>query len=296
MSTQLSLPQDNTIKKTIIFVPIEQLEISYLNPRITRSDEYINQLAERISRNGFEITRALWAYQNKTGYKVFAGGTRLKAAKQANLSEVPIVLHEGLTKEDIVKLADEDNENDKYHTKISPIDIWAHYAYLRNVEGWTQEKIAKAKGVSQVMVDYCLELHTMPDKIKDFVTQGSLQESHLTEIMKLSVDLHLSPWLTSRQAWLELASKVGKRKLTTQKTKDEVTKFKGIISLASSLYDKLSEDWQRDFIYLLAENEARSKASIQMAYNQIIDQQLVEAQRQITTNTLNNKTSTYLDK
>ena len=45
-------------------------------------------------------------------------------------------------------LAEYDNENDEYHTPVSPVDIWAEYARLKSL-GWTQQRIAKAKGVSQ---------------------------------------------------------------------------------------------------------------------------------------------------
>lgn len=86
------------------------------------------------------------------------------------------------------------------------MDIWAHYAYLEGL-GWTQQRIAEAKGIQQAMVSYRLKLHQLPEKIKVFINQGSLEETHLLEISKLSIDLYFSPWLTTSQAWEELANK-----------------------------------------------------------------------------------------
>lgn len=246
MSIQLSLLKDERIKKTLINVPIEQLAISELNPRSTRPDDDINKLATRIAQNGFEITRALWVYQNGTGYEVFAGGSRLEAAKRAGCKDVPVVLHEDLTDEDTVRLAYEDNENDDYHTALSVVDVWENYAKLRERK-WGQERIAGAVGVSQAMVSYRLDLHQMPDKIKKFISQGLLTEGHLTEVMKLSVDLYFSAWLTTPQAHLELAEKAvhdrGKNgKKSVRAVKKDVDTWKEFVNYAEQVFKSLAEE------------------------------------------------------
>lgn len=273
---QLALLQDGHIKKTIINAPIERVTISAFNPRTTRPEEDVVQLAKRIARNGFEITRALWVYQNGTGYEAFAGGTRLEAARRAGCKTVPVVLHEGLTEEDIVRLAYEDNENDEYHAQVSVVDVWADYAKLKAL-GWTQERIAEAVGVKQAMVSYRLKLHEMPDKIKDFITQESLEETHLREIMQLSLELYFSDWLTISQAHEELATVAAKRKLSVRQTKDLVTAWKEVIVLAQRLYDKLDTDWQPIFVKRLAMDKARTQAQVQHAFNETIADQLETA-------------------
>lgn len=273
---QLSLLQDSTIKKSIKNVPINQLSVSEFNPRYSRNDEDINHLAQRISRNGFEITRALWVYQNGNGYKVFAGGTRLEAAKRAGCKTVPVVLHEGLTEDDIVKLAEEDNENDEYHLKVSPVDMWANYAWLAE-QGWDDDRIGKAKNVSDRMVRFRKKLHRLPDKIKKFGNQGNLSEAHFIEIDKLEIDFQLLGWLTKEDALEELSN--SSVKLTVRQTGDLVTKWKEFTTLAKNLYAKLSPKWQSAFIEKLGQVKARSQAEVQSAYNSIIKQQLKEAQR-----------------
>jgi len=87
------------------------------------------------------------------------------------------------------------------------VDVWAEYARLSDEEGWTQEKIADAKGVSRPMVSFRVKLHQLSDEIKSYVTQGLLTETHMRRISELLLELHFSPWLTSDQAMLELAEK-----------------------------------------------------------------------------------------
>lgn len=252
---QLSLLQDSTIKKTIATVPIEQLQLSEFNPRYSRSDEDINRLAQRISRNGFEITRALWVYQNGNGYKVFAGGTRLEAAKRAGCKTVPVILHEGLTEEDIVRLADEDNENDEYHTKVSPIDEWIQYKALYDRWG-NQEKVAEVKKVTQKTVSIKLRLHSLPESVKRFIPQGSLDETHLREITDLYLEVYFQDWLTTDQAWEELAKKAAEAKsrngsIPVRTVKENVSQWQEFIRYAEQVYSSLSSSVT---LYLLDQN------------------------------------------
>lgn len=123
-----------------------------------------------------------------------------------------------------------------YHP-VSIIDTWASYQDLADL-GWTQERIARAKGVGRVIVSYRLNLNKLPDEIKNLVSQGLVKETHLTEILSLSVDLHFSPWLTASQAQLELATWVAKGH-TTRETRTRVQKWKEFIEYAQGIYDKL---------------------------------------------------------
>lgn len=98
---QMNLSIDNEKSKRIEHVPISHLSLSRFNTRKTRKQEKVEALAQRIARNGFEITRAVWVYPGGRGYEVFAGGTRFEAANLAGVHLIPVVVHEGFTDEDI---------------------------------------------------------------------------------------------------------------------------------------------------------------------------------------------------
>ena len=273
---QLSLLQDTQIKKSIITVPIEQLTVSRFNPRATRSNEDIDRLAQRIANNGFEITRALWAHKNGSGYEVFAGGTRLEAAKRAGVKKVPVVLHDGASDEDIVRLAYEDNDNDEYHTPVSIVDVWADYARLVD-EGWQRKKIAEVMDVSQKTVSIRLRLHSLPDVLKEFLPQGKLTEAHLKEISEFYPGVKFHSWITDEQAHLELARQAVKRNLTKRQTEQLVTKWKEMLALATDLHQQLPEPYQPVFVDSLAKISARTQAEVQAAYNTVTEQMLAKA-------------------
>lgn len=193
------------IKGKLEHVPTELCFHSPFNTRKTRDAKQIKRLAERINKFGFEETRALWVRPVDGRYEVFAGGIRLEAATLAGQPHIPVIQHYGCSDDEVAFLAEYDNENDEYHTPVSPVDIWAEYARLKSI-GWTQQRIAKAKGVSQGTVSERLKFNTVSDKVKEFIGKGLLDEFHLREICQLSAADNLSPWLTTEQAWEKQAS------------------------------------------------------------------------------------------
>lgn len=269
-------------------IPISQIRHSRFNTRKTRNNEDIRVLAERIKRIGFEETRALWVVKS-TGdeYEVFAGGTRLEAAKLTNLKIVPVLVHIGYSDEEISRLSDVDNENDEYHRPVLVTDIWSEYARLYENEGWKQEKIAEIKGVSQKTVSLRLKLHHLPEKIKGFIHQDLLTETHLVKIVEIYIDVYFSPWLTSGQAMIELAEKaVWDKKKNGEKSvralEADVALWKVWINYADNVYNSLEEiltvyDFTKnppelcqykareEFVQELARGKARSLSAVKEA-------------------------------
>jgi site-specific DNA-methyltransferase (adenine-specific) len=279
---QLPLLVDDPTKKQTLLQNIspDDCIISRFNTRKTRPQEDIEKLAERIRQNGFELTRAPWAYRNGHGVlEVFAGGTRLEAAQLCQVP-IPIILFEGYSDEEIARLTDQDNENDEYHAPVSAVDVWAEYARLRDEEGWTQQQIADTKGVSQQTVGWRLQLYYLPNHIKTFTLQDLLTETHLREIVSLRLEAYFGPWLTTQQAWEELAQdSIG---LPVRKCGAKVGNLKKIIALADKTYQAFSEDItlydvggdkpqpysyneREAFINELVERESRTQVSVNEA-------------------------------
>ena len=274
-------------ERHLVEAPVLSLAHSRFNTRKTRRPENVQTLTERIRRNGFEQTRALWAVLTGNVYEVFAGGTRYEAVKLAELETVPVLVHSGYTDEEIASLTDLDNENDEYHVPVSIVDVWAEYARLYDEEKWNLEKIASAKGISHPMVSYRLKLNSLPIKIKNFVTQGILTETHLRKISDLKLELHFSSWLSPDQAMLELAEKaVYDKKKNGDKSvralEVDVSSWKEWITHAEEVYSSfddettlydLSSDPPAPYIYRpkdefvqeLARRNARSLSTVREA-------------------------------
>lgn len=264
--------RDTDKSKTIVHVPVASCEVSPFNPRRTRSDADIDALARRMERNGFEITRALWVYQDGDRYMVFAGGNRLLAVQRTTIDTVPVVLHEGYSDEEIVGLADQDNENDEYHRPVPLVDVWMDYKRLADM-GWTQQRIADAKGVSQSIVKFRLAFAEFsPNVLTAFSTNDFLREGHAREIRELVHCTNLTPWLDRETAMLEVVNGVLKDKgqrATAQDFKTKVTSYNAFIEYALTaannmeqvtLYDDEGAAYTWDSRAAMLEKMAASKA------------------------------------
>lgn len=304
------------IKRKLELVSLDSCIPSPFNTRKTRDAKQIERLAERIKKYGFEETRAVWVRSANGKYEVFAGGIRLEAAKMAGMLTIPVIPHD-CSDDEVAFLTEYDNENDEYHSPVLPVDIWAEYSRLKSL-GWTQARIAKAKGVGQTVVSRRLKFHSMSDKIKDFIRRDLINEFHLEEIGHLSAADTLSPWLTTSQAWEELVEKaVHDRAKNGSKSREavkgDVEQWVQFISYAEEVFARLPEEQtlynlsseeptpyiykpREQFIGFLTESAVRSLPKVKVAEKVVRDfiatelskyQKYVELQSTQAANTAN---------
>lgn len=298
MGQQLALLLGGDKQQTLVrAVSPDQCSISRFNTRKARDDEAVTKLAQRMVMNGFEMTRALWVYAGEGGkYEVFAGGTRLEAARRAGVL-VDVILHKGYSWEDISRLSDQDNENDEYHQPVRPMDVWAEYARLRDEEGWTQKQIATAKSVSEATVSLRLACYTLPDEIKRAVGLDTpLTEAHLYVVFgRIYAPKDLGAWVdvdSWRVADLEIAiqKKWSSRQLADQwqKRKDAVARANELVAtLPDGLADEYTmtdggivrsdTDWRAAFCDAMVTARAATVAQVDAAFTAIVERQRVSA-------------------
>jgi hypothetical protein len=84
------------------------------------------------------------------------------------------------------------------------VDVWMDYKRLADM-GWTQQRIADAKGVSQPNVVLRLAFAKFPSNVLTaFITNDFLREGHAREIRELLHCNNLAPWLDRETAMLEV--------------------------------------------------------------------------------------------
>ena len=94
----------------IINIDINKLKPYKNNPR--KNDEAVEYVANSIKEFGFKVPIIV-----DKDYEIIAGHTRLKAAKQLGLKEVPIIIADDLTEEQIKAFRLADN-------KVSEVATW----------------------------------------------------------------------------------------------------------------------------------------------------------------------------
>ncbi len=267
--TQPVLFTDDNRRKEIVTIATERLQHSSFNPRRMRPQADIDKLANRMLANGYEITRAVWAHPVNEHFEVFAGGTRLEAAKAAGLQAIPVVVHSGYEDTEVIRLADQDNENDEYHAPVPIVDVWMSYKKLDDAD-WSRAQIAQAKGCTESRVSERLDYANFPKSVLSKFQKQNLKESHAAEIVKIS-KLEFSAWLTRETAMLEVIETTLSKTLapTADTFKRTVDAMNGLLDAAQKNYAKLEAPWNEQYVTLLAERKVRSQSQAQKAYGDI---------------------------
>ena len=114
-------------------------------------------------------------------YELVAGERRLRAAKIANLSEVPCILVDisDIQSAQIALLENLQRED------LSFVEEAEAYYSLINDHKFTQEEIAKKMGKKQSTIANKLRILKLPKKIREICTENNLTERHARALLKI---------------------------------------------------------------------------------------------------------------
>ncbi|MDQ2736573.1 MAG: ParB/RepB/Spo0J family partition protein [Pseudomonadota bacterium] len=134
------------------------------NPRTEFPDEEIAELAHDIALRG--ILQPIVVHPLGDGrYRVLFGARRLRAAKQAGLEAVPVVI--GLQAHDVYAQV---AENQKRHG-LTSLDL-ARFMRTRVDSGESNAEIAKRMAIDQTTVAHYLALLTLPPELDEALRTG----------------------------------------------------------------------------------------------------------------------------
>ena len=161
-------------------VPIEFLRPGRFQPRHRFDAGEINALAASITKNGILqpiLVRRLPEEPN--AFEIIAGERRWRAAQQAKLYEVPVVIRDFSDKEALeVALAENLQRQD-----LSPIEEGAGYRRLLEEFGYTQTDLADSLGKSRSHVANTIRLLDLPDAVRMLVDEGKLSAGHARALL-----------------------------------------------------------------------------------------------------------------
>ena len=154
-------------------ISIDKIRRNPYQPRETFDPEKLEELADSIRVHG--IIEPLVASKDGDGsYELISGERRLRAAKRAGLTEVPVVLKE-LGRRDKLEVAIIENVQ---REDLNPIERAKSYQRLIDEFRYGQEDVAKRVGKSRESVANSLRLLKLPEKIQEYIRTGKLSEGH----------------------------------------------------------------------------------------------------------------------
>ncbi len=161
-----------------VSLPISQVEPGLNQPRKRFDPETLAELADSIRIHG--IIQPLTVRRLSTGYyQIIAGERRWRAAKDAGLREVPVVIIEA----DDKKVMEIGLIENLQREDLNPVEEARGYQTLMEEYGLTQEQVAQQMGKSRPAITNTLRLLALPEDLLELVAQDQLSAGHARALL-----------------------------------------------------------------------------------------------------------------
>lgn len=219
-----SIFDDNSImedSENLSTLRITEIEPNKNQPRKNFDKEALEQLALSIRENG--VLQPLLVRPLSTGnYQIIAGERRWRASKIAGLTEIPVVIRDDLTEEQVMQIALIENLQ---RENLNPIEEAMGYKELIDNYKMTQDELAKSLGKARSSIANSLGLLTLPKSVKDLLAGGELSAGHC-KALKAIKDPALMTEIAFRAADGELSVRsieaIAKREAKKSEEKEEI--------------------------------------------------------------------------
>lgn len=160
-------------------VPVEQLYPNPNNPRKNFDQEELDKLTASVQQLG--VLSPILVVADGEKYRIVAGERRYRAAKAAELDEVPVLIRE-ITPEQEFEIMLTENIQRK---DLDPIE--EAQAFQTAVEqGWKQVELAERLGISQAQVANRLRLLKLPESVQENISCEILSAGHGLALTKVA--------------------------------------------------------------------------------------------------------------
>lgn len=200
-----------------LMCPIKDIAPNRYQPRTVFSQEELDRLKESIEQQG--VLQPLLVRHLDNSYELIAGERRLRAAREANLTHVPVFV-KNLTDEQVLEVSIIENIQRENLNVLEEAE--AYYRLIKEFK-YTQEKVAKKIGKNRSTIANLLRLRSLPEEIKDSLLSEKISMGHARALLGSG----------SLENQLYLFKKVLKRELSVRQTeklvndaKKEPQKFK----------------------------------------------------------------------
>jgi ParB family chromosome partitioning protein len=168
--------------KNILEVSVKDIIPNRYQPRVNFEEEGLSELAESIKQ--FGIIQPLIVRKQNDKYEIIAGERRYKAAMQAGLQTIPVILSE-MNEEQTAEVALSENIQRK---NLSVIEEAKSLKNLLDRGYLTQEQLSSKMGVSQIAIADKLKLLELDEEVQEALINEQISERHARPLITLTKD------------------------------------------------------------------------------------------------------------
>jgi len=166
--TNLETTKEDSVQQ----IDIKDIRPNPYQPRKIFTEEGIEELKQSIIQHG--ILQPIIVKKSIKGYEIVVGERRFRAAKEAGLNKVPVVVRD-FTSSEMMELAVLENLQ---REDLTPIEEAAAYQTLLDKLEVTQEELAKRLGKSRPHITNHIRLLSLPRQIQELITRGTISMGH----------------------------------------------------------------------------------------------------------------------
>jgi len=198
-----------TDERGVASVAIDSLEPNPLQPRSEWDEARLAELAASIREHGVIQPLIVTQGIGRKPYQIVAGERRWRAAIQAGISEVPVLIRD-LSSMQALEIALVENVQ---RADLNPIEEALAFRQLISEFDLTQEQVAERVGKSRSAIANTLRLLDAPEEIRAAVLQGVISAGHARALLAVK----------TRELQLMLFEQIVQRGLNVRQTERLVT-------------------------------------------------------------------------
>lgn len=162
----------------VVRLPLELVRPNPNQPRRRFREEALRELVESIREKG--LLQPLLVRPKGEGYELVAGERRYRAALEAGLKEVPVLIRD-LTDREALEIALVENLQ---REDLSPVEEALGYQRLLEM-GLTQEEVSRRVGKARSTVANALRLLQLPEEALRALEEGRITPGHARALLML---------------------------------------------------------------------------------------------------------------
>jgi len=190
-------------------LPTTAIRPNTRQPRRSFPEAGIKEMAASIREVG--ILQPLVVRSTPDGFELIAGERRLRAAKEAGLDRVPVLIRQAGENESMELALVENLQRED----LNPLETAAAYQALIDGFGLSKEQLANRLGKSRAAVTNTLRLAQLPEKIRALLEEGKLTEGHARALLGLETEDQM----------VHLAQRIQAERLSVRKTEELVREY-----------------------------------------------------------------------
>ena len=264
-------------------------------PRKVFDEKSLDSLSESIKKYG--IINPILVRKNTDKYEIIAGERRYRAARQAGLTEVPVII-KNANEQEMAEIALIENIQ---RQSLNPIEEAKSYEEIMKIGNQTQISLAEKLGKSQSSIANKIRLLSLPIEVQDALTNKKISERHARTLITVK----------DNEKQLELLERIIKEKLTVKEleqiinekdiTEEEIKQAISEIMKSLNITEEEKEEKEDDnmnngnfFPNFDNNNAANNNASLNMMNMQSMNQAPIVPEQEMVMPTIVNPTKEQL--